>query len=414
MTARLFPAPPPESAQEICESVDRDELRLSVQDHLAEIGLLNGGRVGSSLSKDDVRAMHRFHKEAARKRVLRALNGKAERLLEDCIANGDEVSPSEMQPELVEAPSGTAAGDVFRFATLFWSVPPSQGYGRRMRYLVVDGANGKLMGIFALGDPVFNLRARDEWIGWSQSERRERLVNVMDAYVVGAVPPYSKLLGGKTVAALMASQEASDAFERRYGDSPGVISGKRKGALLSLITVMSALGRSSLYNRLKLRDPRTGETAVQLVKLGRTRGFGHFQIPDELFVCLRQVLREDGHKYADGYDFDCGPNWRVRASREALKALGMDADRILRHGVEREVYALPTAENAREFLAGEDEEPFFRRRRSAAEIAELALNRWVIPRSERMPEYRDFRKSELRRSILGVDPFFPAQRKLIE
>ena len=46
------------------EKVDREGLRQSVQDHLAEIGL-NGAR-GAALSKDDIRAMHRFHREAAR------------------------------------------------------------------------------------------------------------------------------------------------------------------------------------------------------------------------------------------------------------------------------------------------------------------------------------------------------------
>ena len=52
-------------------------------------------------------------------------------------------------------------GDLFRAATLLWSVPVSRGYGRRMRYLVMDESNNKLIGLFALGDPVFNLKSRD-------------------------------------------------------------------------------------------------------------------------------------------------------------------------------------------------------------------------------------------------------------
>ena len=377
---------------ESVERVDRNALRDDIRNHLETIGL-NGAR-GAALSKDDIRAIHRFHREAARERILRALGRKAERFLEECIANGDEVSPRAIRPELVEAKSGTRDGDLFRFATLIWSVPASQGYGRRLRYLVIDKANGKLIGVFALGDPVFNLRARDNWIKWNQAERRERLVNVMDAYVVGAVPPYSALLGGKTVASLMASKEVADMFKRRYGDTPGVISGKRKGARLAMVTVMSALGRSSIYNRLKLTDPETGETAVRLIRLGKTLGFGHFQIPNGLFSRLRQVLREDGHEYANGYKFGGGPNWRVRAAREALKSLGLDADDILRHGIEREVYAMPIAENAREFLAGEDAEPRFRHR-TVAEISALARERWVVPRSERDARFRRFRREDL-------------------
>ena len=380
---------------ESAERVDRNALRDDIRNHLETIGL-NGAR-GGALSKDDIRAIHRFHREAARERILRALGKKAARFLE-YIANGDEVSPREIRPELVEAKSGTRDGDLFRFATLIWSVPASQGYGRRLRYLVMDKANGKLIGVFALGDPVFNLRARDNWIKWNQAERRERLVNVMDAYVVGAVPPYSALLGGKTVASLMASQEVADMFKRRYGDSPGIISGKRKGARLAMVTVMSALGRSSIYNRLKLTDPETGETAVRLIRLGKTLGFGHFQIPNGLFSRLRQVLREDGHEYANGYKFGGGPNWRVRAAREALKSLGLDADDILRHGIEREVYAMPIAQNALEFLAGEDAEPRFRHR-TVAEISALARERWVVPRSERDARFRQFRREELAAAV---------------
>ena len=395
---------------ESAERVDRNALRDDILDHLETIGL-NGAR-GAALSKDDIRAIHRFHREAARERILRALGKKAARFLEECIANGDEVSPREIRPELVEAKSGTRDGDLFRFATLIWSVPASQGYGRRLRYLVVDKANGKLIGVFALGDPVFNLRARDNWIGWNQAERRERLVNVMDAYVVGAVPPYSALLGGKTVASLIASQEVADMFERRYDDSPGFISGKRKGARLAMVTVMSALGRSSIYNRLKLTDPTTGETAVRLIRLGKTLGFGHFQIPNGLFSQLRQVLREDGHEYANGYKFGGGPNWRVRAAREGLKSLGLDADDIMRHGIEREVYAMPIAENALAFLAGEDAKPRFHHR-TVAEISALSRERWVVPRSERDARFRRFRREELAAAVQLHMPQSPPARQLL-
>ena len=77
----------------------------------------------------------------------------------------------------------------------------------------------------------------------------------MDAYVVGAMPPYADLLGGKVVTSLIASKEVADLFDQRYGDLPGTISRRRKAARLVLVTVTSALGRSSIYNRLKLRGP---------------------------------------------------------------------------------------------------------------------------------------------------------------
>lgn len=41
-----------------------------------------------------------------------------------------------------------------------------------MRFLVWDEHHEKLIGIFALGDAVFNLRSRDELIGWTQDRKK--------------------------------------------------------------------------------------------------------------------------------------------------------------------------------------------------------------------------------------------------
>ena len=375
--------------------VDRDSLRRQIQRHLETIGL-NDDRPDGVLSKEAIRHIHRFHRESAKRRIRQALGNKIDRLLEE-IANGDEVEPENIHPELVEVYSGRPTGDLFRFATLLWSIPVSQGYGRRLRYLVRDRTNGKLIGIFALGDPVFNLRVRDEWIGWNQADRRERLVNLMDAYVVGAVPPYADLLGGKLVASLIASEEVASKFEERYGNTVGLISKKQKQARLALVTVTSALGRSSMYNRLKLlANVRTEneQTVVELLRLGTTAGYGHFQLTGDLFSQLRKVLQEDGHKYADGHQFGDGPNWRIRVARIGLESLDLNADEVLKHGIKREVYAMPIASNSRRFLSGSDVEPIFNHS-TVDEISTLARKRWLVPRSERRPNYRQFRREKL-------------------
>src|SRR5262249_23759063 len=144
------------------------------------------------------------------------------------------------------------ASSIFRLATLIWSVPVSNGFGRRLRYLVRDHQNGKVAGIIALGDPVFNLRVRDQKIGWSAATRGERLTNLLDAYVVGAVPPYNQLLVGKAIACLLRSRDIYEDFRTKYGSLSGLISEKNKRSRLLAITTSSSLGRSSIYNRLKL------------------------------------------------------------------------------------------------------------------------------------------------------------------
>ena len=67
--------------------------------------------------------------------------------------------------------------------------------------------------------------------------------------MLGALPPYSQLLGGKLVASLIKTREVVDAFTKRYNDSTGLISGQKKKARLVAVTTTSALGRSSVYNR---------------------------------------------------------------------------------------------------------------------------------------------------------------------
>src|SRR5262249_20182006 len=90
-----------------------------------------------------------------------------------------------------------------------------------------------------------------------------------------------------------------------------IISGKKKQAQLVMITTTSALGKSSIYNRVKLG----GQTYLQ--SIGYTQGWGHFHVPHSLFLELRSYLRERKHHYVDGHRFGDGPNWRLRTIRAA-------------------------------------------------------------------------------------------------
>jgi hypothetical protein len=296
-------------------------------------------------------------------------------------ANGVDVVPAHINPELVLVRSGTDEADLFRMATLLWSVPVSRGFGRRVRFLVRDRQNGKLIGLFGLTDAVFNLAARDDWIGWSGEDRRERLVRIMDAFVVGAVPPYAQLIGGKLVAALMSSSEVMKICQRKYRGTQSIISKEVKPSRLVLLTTTSALGRSSLYNRLRIPG------GVRFERIGATRGFGHFHLSGHLFERLRSHLAALDHPYASGHRFGMGPNWRLRVVREALESIGLEADSILKHGIQREVFAAPLAVNWREVLMGKHTHvrasPL-----SAAAIAEYCMARWILPRSVRDGRYR--------------------------
>ena len=341
--------------------------------------------------KDLVRSLHAPQRTDRLSSSSDFLSRRAPKLL-DYFASGRDVDPVAIHPELERVYAGTWQSDLFRLAALTWSVPVSNGFGRRLRYIVWDARNEKILGLIAIGDPVFNLSVRDVFIGWNADDRRERLVNVMDAFVLGALPPYNMLLAGKMVACLIRSIQIYEEFSHTYGNTTGIISGKAKKPQLLAVTTSSSMGRSSVYNRLKLGGVRYFEP------IGYTHGWGHFHISDKLFLELRDYLRQIDHPYADHHRFGQGPNWRLRTTRAALKALGFRDD-LLRHGIQREVFICNLASNAAGILRTGRGRPDLSSLVSTQEIADLALERWILPRARRCPDYRTWNSSDVLRLI---------------
>jgi hypothetical protein len=371
-------------------------LKRELRAHLRQLGFKRterGGLAPPDFSKDSFRQLHQAQRcerlNAERSFILRQWP-----LLNGYFADGSEVDPGAVQPRLELIQAGTWQSDLFRLAALTWSVPVSRGYGRRLRFLVWDESNGRLIGLVGLTDPVFNLAARDKYIGWDVHDRRKRLAHVLDAYVLGALPPYSMLLGGKLLAALVGAREVRDAFARKYSGVRGLISGEVKPGALVMVTTSSALGRSSVYNRLRLGEYRL------LRSVGYTSGWGHFHIPNRLFEAMREYLKTLGHPYADNHRYGDGPNWKLRAVRECLRRLGLNPN-WLRHGVRREVFVCDVANNARSFLRGEATHPRYDGVPTVAEVAAAARSRWLEPRAARRPEFAAWRRDEIG-VLLGI------------
>lgn len=364
-------------------------IKRHLRKHLAALGFQkapDGALVLPDGGKETIRTLHSAQREE-RLRESAALVSTARSKLLGKFASGTDVKPADVRPVLQRITSDTWESDLFRLASLSWSVPVSVGFGRRMRYLIWDENNGKLIGIAAIGDPVYNLSVRDQLIGWGVDERAERLVNLMDAYVLGAVPPYSFLLGGKLVACLLRSRDVYEEFSTAYGRTEGIISGQKKKARLLGITTTSSMGRSSLYNRLKLGG-------VEYFKsIGYTGGWGHFHIPETLFSEIREYLRSIKHPYADKHEFGDGPNWRLRTVRAALASLGFKQD-LMKHGVQREVFLCETAANSIKLLNGEASRPNLRTLLSAEEVGAMAVERWLVGRAQRRPEYMGWTREQ--------------------
>jgi hypothetical protein len=360
--------------------------------------IANVPSVKQKVSKREVRILHR----PQRLNQLKKLNGSFSDLamaLKKNLAKPREVRPREIDPRLICVEANSQEALIFKAATLCWSVPVSEGFGRRMRFIIKDNSNQKLIGVIGLTDPVFNMGPRDKWVGWTSDMRKDKLVNVMDAFVLGALPPYNQLLGGKLVALLACSREVVRQFKMKYGDYRGVISKRKKNARLVLITTTSALGRSSVYNRLKIPGSIQFMTDVEpeRVPIWYTKGYGHFHIPNDIFKEMVDMLDRRKHPYAKGNRFGNGPNWKIRVIRQAANNLGLDED-LLVHGIRRQVYIVPLAKNTRSFLLGESINPRYMTL-STKEITEYWRERWGMPRSKRCPDWREWQPNALIRNL---------------
>jgi hypothetical protein len=337
--------------------------------------------------KNKVREVHRLATEHKKDAAKKALERKETKLLAR-IAEGHEVHPDKIDPQLILVESDSEDEELFRYATLHWSIPISPGYGRRLRVLVVDGYNDKLIGIVGLCDPVFALRARDSWVGWSHEQRRQNISKLVDAYVLGAVPPYSSLLCGKLVAMLACSDEVRIQFRNKYSESRSLIADRVHDGEILAISTTSALGRSSIYNRLKMHGDPIFES------VGFTAGNGDFQFLNGAYDLIQNATLSVGAATAKHENWGTGYRNRREVVQEFLKATGISPT-ALQHGIKREVFLAALAKNTRDVLCGRETKPNYRKF-PATTITEFFRNRWLLPRAAWDKNYESFERESWR------------------
>ncbi len=291
------------------------------------------------------------------------------------LANGIDALSSKIYP-IIEVCETQKQNDLFRIFRYYWSSPASDYVGRRIRILIRDkGLSGNpVIGIAAIGSSIIHIPARDLWIGWDIKTRTDRIIYAMDAYVVGALPPYNDLLGGKLIAYVLASNELRQIYHKKYAKTKTIINGRRGVSDLALIMTTSLYGsNSSQYNRLKYKK------SLLYKPIGTTSGFGTIHISNETFSAMRELLLSEGceisHKFGDG------PNWRMRVVRMACELLNLNPDVILKHSFKRGLFAIPLAVNWKAFLNGEAKKPIYRNI-PIRKLAKHWQSRWLAMRKQ--------------------------------
>jgi len=203
----------------------------------------------------------------------------------------------------------------------------------------------------------------------------------MDAYVLGAVPPYSYLLGGKLVSMLALSNEVRSLFV-----------GVTRGGEVSSLARDAAASDTPDYNFCSgpvvyVQSPSRRWRSV-LVPCWFDKGYGEFQFSNGLYSTIRSFADRFCDPTAKQSAWGKGFRNKREVVRKALQTLGF-GKRFLNHGVKREIFVAPLGADVARFLRGEVSRPRFHDWPAAA-LAQIALRRWVLPRAERDNSFREF------------------------
>jgi len=363
------------------ESVDRQEELKSRALELIERDL-ELWRSNNGDGKEAQREMLLCRKQESLERAKPWLVANEDRLLR-YFADGAEIDPNAITPE-IEFCETQLQHDLFRYARLHWSMPYSDYVGRRYRILVRDSSlvQRPIIGIAALGSALWALKPRDDEIGWNRETREDRLPFVMDVFVLGAMPPYNHILGGKLVALLVSSNQVREYHRSRYANRPTVIRKRVVNDLVLLVTTSLFGKNTSLYNRLRYN----GELLYHYC--GETSGQGTIHFTDETVEAIREFLSSTGISIS--HRFGKGPNWRIRLIRTGLEQLKLDAKQLLKHGQTRGVFLIPMASNAFEFLRGETDDIEYCDR-PVDRLIDYWKRRWLRKRIQRPEIMRAFR-----------------------
>ena len=375
---------PPETASDSgvpCSPSLADTIRAALQE-------MPRCRPGDS--KDHIRSMH----EAARECHLadhEKWTKNAWRLRQHFFANGADLNPDAISPRMIQVVN-TEQQDLFRLARYTWSLPYSRGYGRRLRFLIVDaGHDNAVMAILGLQSPPIDFPLRDQKIYYPPEHKVEMVNQTMDIYTLGAVPPYNQLLAGKLAVYAAASREVREAYQERYSEAVTQIENQILPAHLVMLTTTSAFGRSSLYNRIRYR----GREVAQ--RLGETTGYGNVRLNAvrDIYPQIKEFLVQEGYEERMGFGKG-GPKEAWRNITQVMQMLGIKGDDALHHGIRREAWAILLAKNAWKYLSGQSRRPAYYQA-SFDRLSQHWRKRWMLPRSERERDgdWRNWRREQI-------------------
>lgn len=355
------------------------KLRSEIISTISKQGFYVNGEVVPIVGKKE--GIRKIHQISRKEQLLKYKNFLKENLEEIMLhtISGSEIEPDKIDLSLIEIEPNTLEEKLFRWWNLvWWSMPYQKAYGRQMRFLIWDNYHMAPFGIIGLQSPVLKMAVRDEYLSIPKAELDIWVNRSMQAQRVGALPPYNELLGGKLVALTLGANEIRKAYKIKYSDTKTLIENRKLDSDLLFVTTSSAYGRSSIYNRLKYKNSLVAE------RLGYTKGFGTFHVPDSLFSQIKNFLESEG--IDTGTTFGNGPSKRIKLLYQAFSRLQLP--NYSQHQIQREYYLFNHVKNLSNVIHRGKKAQYINR--PFDELVDFWKERWCLPRSSRIDTWKEF------------------------
>lgn len=361
----------------------------ALQKHLRDKILEASTRFRNSIDiqdKDYLRNLHVFAKQQSKTFNPSSLLKLFEKH-RNSFKNGSEIDPKKISPSLHLVENNNDS-ELFKLVRNMWSMPYNKGYGRRLRFIVYDDYHEAVIGIIGLQSPPADLTSRDSLFSYPKGKKLDLVNSTMDAYTIGAIPPYSNILGGKLCAGLISTDAIRQAYWRKYASKKTWMDDKAIAQPLVAITTTGAFGRSSMYNRVRYKDRLLAEP------IGYTRGFGTLHL-EHLYDDICDFLKISENYKVGG--FGNGPKIRWQNIANALQTLDLSAQ-LLNHGVQREVFLFRFVNDLEGGMAGGNfGNPISL---SVKDYSQFWKDRWALPRAARYPNWNNEDDCEKLKSTL--------------
>lgn len=328
--------------------------------------------------KDTLRKIHRQKRTEQLKFHKKFLLENLDKIKKFSI-NGEDLEPSKIDLELIEVTPESFESKIFFWWNLvWWSVPFDKPIGRQMKFILWDKHHNAPFGLIGLQSPPLRSSVRDSFLSLNNGNIDYWINQSMYGQRIGALPPYNELLGGKMVALSLTSNELRKAYSKKYENRKSLIRKRIIPSRLLFITTTSAFGKSSVYERIKYN----GETVGRFI--GFTSGSGTFHLPQTLYEEALLFLEQKGISVKRGYG--TGPSRKLTLIDTAFRYLKIP--NFTFHNIRRGYYIFPHAKNLHNVIH-KNKRPLWHDR-PFKELIDFWKERWAIPRSERIDEWKHF------------------------